>query len=109
MNDYQDMDFVFERANHPPQCEGGLKIVVLTQPSFLLLSAQHTTHPENTQEHSAALLPETCEYNTYMCCWTGHDGGVEMYGNADVCRVLDYPQEGEVLEMPRDDEGPVYW
>ncbi|CAN0038717.1 unnamed protein product [Hapterophycus canaliculatus] len=49
-----------------------------------------------------------CEWNTYMCCWTGHDGGMDMYGNADVCRVLDYPEEGDVLELPRDDEGPVY-
>ena len=59
--------------------------------------------------HAASLLPETCEWNTYMCCWTGHDGPVEMYDNADVCRVLDYPEEGDVLELPRDSEGPVYW
>ncbi|CAM9859661.1 unnamed protein product [Pylaiella littoralis] len=56
----------------------------------------------------ATLLPEICEWNTYMCCWTGHDGQGSMYGNADVCRVLDYPEEGDVLELPRDDEGPVY-
>ncbi|CAN0085600.1 unnamed protein product [Ectocarpus sp. 8 AP-2014] len=56
----------------------------------------------------ATILPETCEWNTYMCCWTGHDGSKGMYGNADVCRVLDYPEEGDVLELPRDDEGPVY-
>ena len=59
--------------------------------------------------HVASLLAETCEGNTYMCCWTGHDGGGAMYANADVCRVLDYPDEGDVLELPRDDEGPVYW
>ena len=57
----------------------------------------------------AHLLDSTCEWNTYMCCWTGHDGQGTMYANADVCRVLDYPDEGDVLEMPRDDEGPVYW
>lgn len=57
----------------------------------------------------ASFLPETCEWNTYMCCWTGHDGQETMYGNTDICRVLDYPEEGDVLEMPRDDEGPVYW
>ncbi|CAM9859592.1 unnamed protein product [Pylaiella littoralis] len=56
----------------------------------------------------ASFLPETCEWNTYMCCWTGHDGQETMYGNTDICRVLDYPEEGDVLEMPRDDEGPVY-
>ncbi|CAB1102459.1 unnamed protein product [Ectocarpus sp. CCAP 1310/34] len=56
----------------------------------------------------ATILPETCEWNTYMCCWTGHDGSKGMYGNADVCRVLNYPEEGDVLELPRDDEGPVY-
>ncbi|CBJ26856.1 conserved unknown protein [Ectocarpus siliculosus] len=56
----------------------------------------------------ANILPETCEWNTYMCCWTGHDGSGGMYGNTDVCRVLDYPEEGDVLELPRDDEGPVY-
>ena len=62
-----------------------------------------------SKTHAAGLLPETCEWNTYMCCWTGHDGPVEMYDNADVCRVLDYPEEGDVLELPRDSEGPVYW
>ena len=50
-----------------------------------------------------------CEFNTYMCCWTGHDGQETMYGNADVCRVFDYPEEGNDLEFPRDSEGPVYW
>ena len=64
---------------------------------------------ELVQVHVASLLAETCEWNTYMCCWTGHDGQGTMYANADVCRVLDYPDEGDVLEMPRDDEGPVYW
>ena len=61
------------------------------------------------QVHTASLLDGTCEYNTYMCCWTGHDGQATMYGNADVCRVMDYPEAGDVLELPRDDEGPVYW
>ena len=61
------------------------------------------------QEHVASLLPETCEWNTYMCCWTAHDGpGIEV-ANSDVCRVTDYPEAGDVLEMPRDAEGPVYW
>ena len=57
----------------------------------------------------AHLLDSTCEWNTYMCCWTGHDGQATMYGNADVCRVFDYPEAGNDLELPRDDEGPVYW
>ena len=63
----------------------------------------------NRQVHTAHLLPEMCEFNTYMCCWTGHDGQETMYGNADVCRVFDYPEEGNDLEFPRDSEGPVYW
>eukprot|EP00903_Cladosiphon_okamuranus_P018127 g16682.t1 len=58
--------------------------------------------------HIAKLLDSTCEWNTYMCCWTGHDGQATMYGNADVCHVMDYPEAGDVLELPRDDEGPVY-
>eukprot|EP00752_Nemacystus_decipiens_P012631 g11187.t1 len=58
--------------------------------------------------HAAHMLPEMCEYNTYMCCWTGHDGQDPMYGNTDVCRVFDYPDEGNDLEFPRDSEGPVY-
>lgn len=27
-----------------------------------------------------------------------------MYGNTDVCRVLNYAEEGHILEMPREDE-----
>lgn len=32
-----------------------------------------------------------------------------MRSNSDACRVLDYPEEGQVLELPRDDEGEIYW
>eukprot|EP00752_Nemacystus_decipiens_P013910 g12347.t1 len=65
-----------------------------------------TTYDEDAEV--AKLLDGTCEWNTYMCCWTSHDGQGTFYGNSDVCRVMDYPNEGDVLEMPRDDEGPVY-
>ncbi|CAM9604682.1 unnamed protein product [Ectocarpus fasciculatus] len=58
--------------------------------------------------HVAYLLPEMCEWNTYMCCWTGNDGPDGMTGNTDVCRVVDYPEEGNSLEFPRDSEGSVY-
>ncbi|CAM9616366.1 unnamed protein product [Scytosiphon promiscuus] len=68
--------------------------------------ASCSTYDEDV--HVANLLPETCEWNTYMCCWTGHDGPKGMYDTSDVCRVLDYPEEGDDLELPRDDEGPVY-
>ena len=44
-----------------------------------------------------------------MCCWTGYDGEEAMVGSSDVCRVFDYPEEGTDLELPRDEEGPVYW
>lgn len=59
--------------------------------------------------HIAYLLPEMCEWNTYMCCWTGNDGPDGMTSNTDVCRVWDYPEEGNSLEFPRDSEGSVYW
>lgn len=66
--------------------------------------------PESKRQLEIALtLPESCEWNIYMCCRTGHDGSEEMMGNSDVCRVLDYPEEGGDLELPRDDEGAVYW
>ncbi|CBJ49226.1 conserved unknown protein [Ectocarpus siliculosus] len=58
--------------------------------------------------HVAYLLPEMCEWNTYMCCWTGNDGPDGMTSNTDVCRVWDYPEEGNSLEFPRDSEGSVY-
>ena len=67
--------------------------------------AAHLYH----QEHAASIIAESCEWNTYMCCWTGYDGEGDMVGSSDVCRVFDYPEEGDVLELPRDDEGPVYW
>eukprot|EP00752_Nemacystus_decipiens_P012856 g11383.t1 len=56
----------------------------------------------------AALLQSTCEWNTYMCCWTSSDEPGGITGNSDICRVLDYPAEGDVVEFPRDDEGPTY-
>lgn len=46
----------------------------------------------------------SCEWNTFMCCWTGNVTDI-----SDVCRVLDFPGMGDVLEMPRDDEGNVSW
>eukprot|EP00903_Cladosiphon_okamuranus_P008160 g7859.t1 len=49
---------------------------------------------------------QACEANTFMCCWTGNKNG--MPKTMDVCRVNNYPGVGDVLEMPRDDEGPVY-
>ena len=57
----------------------------------------------------ASSLPASCEWNTYVCCWTGSDGPGGMDENADICRVMDYPSLGEVLEMPGDAEGPAYW
>lgn len=39
-----------------------------------------------------------------MCCWTGN-----VTVTSDVCRVLDYPDEGGVVEYPRDSEGNVSW
>eukprot|EP00752_Nemacystus_decipiens_P012630 g11186.t1 len=65
-----------------------------------------TTYDED--EHVASLLDGSCEWNTYMCCWTGYDGPEAMISSSDVCRVMDYPEEGDVFEMPRDAEGPVY-
>lgn len=40
-----------------------------------------------------------------MCCWSGNN----VTTTSDVCRVLDYPGMGDVLEMPRSDEGNVSW
>eukprot|EP00903_Cladosiphon_okamuranus_P015443 g14263.t1 len=65
-----------------------------------------STYDEN--EEMAKLAEGNCYYNTYMCCWSSFDGTEDMESNSDVCRVLDYPAEGSVLEMPRDSEGPVY-
>ena len=62
-----------------------------------------------TQQMVAASLVESCEWNTFMCCWTENDGPSGMQSNSDACRVLDYPEAGQVLELPRDDEGQVYW
>lgn len=31
----------------------------------------------------ASLVADECEHNTYMCCWTKNDNGVE--DNTDVC------------------------
>lgn len=44
-----------------------------------------------------------------MCCWIANDDPGSFVGNSDICRVVDYPAAGDVVEMPRDDEGPVYW
>lgn len=63
----------------------------------------------NYQVEVATLLESTCEWNTYMCCWTGTDAAEGLTDNSDICRVLDYPAAGDVLELPRDDEGPTYW
>lgn len=41
----------------------------------------------------ASLVADTCQYNTYMCCWTENDNGVE--DNADVCLVNGEFQEGD--------------
>lgn len=54
-------------------------------------------------------LSETCQYNTYMCCFTGKNGNAMVDDNTDVCRVLDYTEEGDSLEFKNDDEGNVYW
>ena len=58
------------------------------------------------QVAEAELLERTCDWNVFMCCWSDH-GSLE--GFTDVCRVLDYPEAGETLEFPRDEEGAVYW
>lgn len=68
------------------------------------LSAIYRTY--NCQEYVAKLEDGSCEWNTFMCCWTSGEG---MASTSDVCRVLDYPGEGDVVEMPRDSEGPVDW
>lgn len=41
----------------------------------------------------ASLVADICQYNTYMCCWTENDNGVE--DNADVCLVNGKFQEGD--------------
>ncbi|CAM9556356.1 unnamed protein product [Ectocarpus fasciculatus] len=68
--------------------------------------ASCSTYDEDVEV--AKLLDETCEWDTYMCCWTANDGADGMTANSDVCRVLDYPEDGDSLEMPRDSEGSVY-
>lgn len=62
--------------------------------------------PENSHIAQEQIIDSllSCEWNTFMCCWTGN-----VTTTSDVCRVLDYPEEGGVLEMPRDDEGNVSW
>ncbi|CAN0210094.1 unnamed protein product [Ectocarpus sp. 8 AP-2014] len=60
-----------------------------------------TTYDEDLEV--AKLLDGTCEWDTYMCCYTNHDSGEGVTGNTDVCSV---PSEG--LEMPGDSEGSVY-
>lgn len=39
----------------------------------------------------ASLLADTCEYNTYLCCWTKNDNGVQ--DNTDVCAPA--PRRGD--------------
>lgn len=41
----------------------------------------------------ASLVEDKCQYNTYMCCWTENDNGVE--DNADICAVNDVNQPGD--------------
>lgn len=51
-------------------------ILVTAWATLLLSRAAHATR--------ASLLQASCEYNTYMCCWTENDdNGVE--DNTDVC------------------------
>lgn len=61
------------------------------------------------QVYVASILDETCQHNTHVWCWTGHDGQGTMCGNAGVCRVMDYPEPRSVHEPPRDNEDPMYW
>ncbi|CAB1119358.1 unnamed protein product [Ectocarpus sp. CCAP 1310/34] len=67
--------------------------------------ASCSTYEEHVEV--AKLLDSTCEWDPYMCCWTGNDGADGMTANSDVCRVLDYPEEGDSFEMPRESEGFV--
>lgn len=41
----------------------------------------------------ASLVDDACEHNTYMCCWTQNDNGVE--DNTDVCSVNGADQQGD--------------
>ena len=55
---------------------------------------------------AGGLVEDTCAYNTYMCCWTENDNGVQ--DNTDVCRVYDSPGVGDIREFPGDTEGKVH-
>ncbi|CAM9604750.1 unnamed protein product [Ectocarpus fasciculatus] len=61
--------------------------------------ASCTTYDEDVEV--AKLLDGTCEWNTYMCCFTNQDGGEEVTANTDVCRM-------DSVEMPGESEGSVY-
>lgn len=71
---------------------------VLNQNSLII----YKSHDEKQEKIIDGLL--SCEWNTFMCCWTGN-----VTVTSDVCRVLDYPDEGSVVEYPRDSEGNVSW
>lgn len=49
----------------------------------ILITAWATLLSRVTYATKASLVQDSCEYNTYMCCWTKNDNGVE--DNTDVC------------------------
>ena len=62
---------------------------------------------EDTYDEDDAVreILDSCEYNTYMCCWTENEGQ-GMQDNTDVCRVID--ESGEITEYPGESEGDVH-
>eukprot|EP00752_Nemacystus_decipiens_P003492 g3225.t1 len=84
----------------PALCAGPLMMLAVAASAA---TSDGSSSSYESDVEMAVLLESTCEWNTYMCCWT--EG---ITDNTDVCRVFDYPAEGDVLEMPRNDEGPTY-
>lgn len=69
--------------------------------SFLALSAP-LLQAMSASAATAQELKRSCDYDTYMCCWSGKTD------NTDVCRVPNSSlMRGDILEMPNDSEGSV--
>ena len=69
-------------------------------------TTERSTSDTDDEDAVVEAVLETCAYNTYMCCWTQNDEGVE--DNTDVCRVVDSPSVGQTTEYPGDSEGSTY-
>lgn len=54
--------------------------------SFAALCALLVVLPSDVGATKASLVDDVCTHNTYMCCWTENDNGVE--DNTDVCRCV---------------------